>query len=565
MNVGARRFPTVTWRWASLFGVFALGIAGGLVPSSARAQAEPLCFNVPGITNCIEGRFREFWEQNGGLAVFGYPITPARNEPNRDTGKTYLTQWFERNRFELHPENTPPYDVLLGRLGDDRLLQSDRQWQFEPRESTGPKPGCLWFEQTGHNVCDQAPNSGMRTYWETHGLSTTQLTPYQGSLALFGLPLTEPRIEINSSGDRVLTQWFERARFEWHPNKPVQFRVLLGLLGNEISLRIPPVTREFRSSSGRTIIQYYTYHSSTCGTGSNCNFRGRLQVPANFEQVEVFLSGFTLETHAQVDKVQRINAQVQKFLYVQSTGELEVGVSGQLSTASRQPYSYHITFVVILTDARAARFTPISTGCIGIATCSITRSLPGSIPSGMHYIGLGSRIFDLGSDSGPLEINALAAHIDNITVSPPDTRLSYDCALRDASQSNRMFCEWASAVIAFDPAEMEQNTSTIFPQYTFIGSHVTSAQRWANNSQTRSMGPISGFLDAFEGVIYLYDPGQQYPIWMVESSARNFRMSGTPPNTAITDYGIFLGTTFGDRNNARPYTFQESRAMGLLR
>jgi murein DD-endopeptidase MepM/ murein hydrolase activator NlpD len=28
-----------------------------------------------------------------------------------------LTQWFERARFEYHPRNAPPFDVLLGRLG----------------------------------------------------------------------------------------------------------------------------------------------------------------------------------------------------------------------------------------------------------------------------------------------------------------------------------------------------------------------------------------------------------------------------------------------------------------
>ena len=80
---------------------------------------ERLCFpNVPGITECIEGRFRQYWEQNGGLAVFGYPITAARNEVNRDTGQTYLTQWFERNRFELHPEHAgTPFEVQLGQLG----------------------------------------------------------------------------------------------------------------------------------------------------------------------------------------------------------------------------------------------------------------------------------------------------------------------------------------------------------------------------------------------------------------------------------------------------------------
>jgi hypothetical protein len=40
-------------------------------------------------------------------------------------------------------------------------------------------------------------------------------------------------METNASGDTVLTQWFERARMEWHPTNPPGFRVLLGLLGTE--------------------------------------------------------------------------------------------------------------------------------------------------------------------------------------------------------------------------------------------------------------------------------------------------------------------------------------------
>ncbi len=32
-------------------------------------------------------------------------------------GHTVLTQWFERARFEYHPDNAAPYKVLLGRLG----------------------------------------------------------------------------------------------------------------------------------------------------------------------------------------------------------------------------------------------------------------------------------------------------------------------------------------------------------------------------------------------------------------------------------------------------------------
>ncbi len=209
------------------------------LPSRAVWAQTERCF--PETNNCIGGRFRQYWEQNGGLSVFGYPVAAANSEVNRDTGQSYLTQWFERNRFELHPENQAPYDVLLGRLGDDRLRQLGRNWQAEGRES-GPKPGCLWFEQTGHNVCNQDGNLGFRSYWEGNGLRDPRLNAYGRSLALFGLPLTEPKTETNASGDTVLTQWFERARFEWHPNNPREYRVLLGLLGNEV-----------RSQAGRSV------------------------------------------------------------------------------------------------------------------------------------------------------------------------------------------------------------------------------------------------------------------------------------------------------------------------
>ncbi|WP_322497137.1 hypothetical protein [Chloroflexus sp.] len=71
-------------------------------------------------------------------------------------------------------------------------------------------------------------------YWQSHGLEFDGKRGFSEaeSLALFGLPLTEARIETNSSGDTVLTQWFERARFELHTNLGPDV-VLLGLLGRE--------------------------------------------------------------------------------------------------------------------------------------------------------------------------------------------------------------------------------------------------------------------------------------------------------------------------------------------
>src|SRR5436309_9182857 len=68
----------------------------------------------------LSGNFLQYWRANGGLPVYGYPITDAKPEVDPETGLTFLTQWFERNRFELHPENAgTKYEVLLGLLGKD--------------------------------------------------------------------------------------------------------------------------------------------------------------------------------------------------------------------------------------------------------------------------------------------------------------------------------------------------------------------------------------------------------------------------------------------------------------
>ncbi|GAC1544174.1 MAG: hypothetical protein NVS2B7_18340 [Herpetosiphon sp.] len=214
----------------SLFGIALLLAVLVRYPQhgSASPVPSPLCFpTVPAITQCIDGRFREFWNDNGALPIFGYPITDQQSEVNRDTGHSYQTQWFERNRLELHPDNPRPYDVLLGRLGAELLARQGRGFEGIPA-GVVIAGRCRMFTVADRQqaVCDP-----FLKYWEDHGLRFAgQIgTSYAESLALFGLPLTYPRMETNPNGDTVLTQWFERARFEYHGAAGV----LLGLLGNE--------------------------------------------------------------------------------------------------------------------------------------------------------------------------------------------------------------------------------------------------------------------------------------------------------------------------------------------
>src|SRR3954453_898157 len=77
--------------------------------STAYAQSGERCF--PETNQCIAGPIRAYWERNGGLSIFGYPISPQRVETIE--GQPFPVQWFQRDRLEEHG----PVGVLAGRLG----------------------------------------------------------------------------------------------------------------------------------------------------------------------------------------------------------------------------------------------------------------------------------------------------------------------------------------------------------------------------------------------------------------------------------------------------------------
>jgi hypothetical protein len=62
--------------------------------------------------------FRSYWLANGGLEIFGYPISEEFEETSATDGQTYTVQYFERARFEYHPESVGTgAEVQLGLLG----------------------------------------------------------------------------------------------------------------------------------------------------------------------------------------------------------------------------------------------------------------------------------------------------------------------------------------------------------------------------------------------------------------------------------------------------------------
>lgn len=91
-------------------------------------SAMPLRSYFPDTGHTLGEPFRAYWEQHGAQDIFGKPISEEMTEVNPVDGQLYRVQYFERARFEYHPESKDPaMSILLGHLGRQALL--NRGWQ----------------------------------------------------------------------------------------------------------------------------------------------------------------------------------------------------------------------------------------------------------------------------------------------------------------------------------------------------------------------------------------------------------------------------------------------------
>lgn len=80
------------------------------LPDTSDGTAQMMdCSAAPkSLTKCYSSQtkqvlangFKTFWQSNGGLAAFGYPISREFSEVSPFDGKTYTVQYFERARFQ---------------------------------------------------------------------------------------------------------------------------------------------------------------------------------------------------------------------------------------------------------------------------------------------------------------------------------------------------------------------------------------------------------------------------------------------------------------------------------
>ncbi len=129
----------------ALIGVLLFGIAsyiagehGLLAPSSLSAADDCQTFSQTGKTIC--GDFLKYWQDHGGLAQQGYPISDVFDEKSETDGITHKVQYFERAAFEAHPENQPPNNVLLSLLGSQKYKAKYGATQPSPVASSPSPP-----------------------------------------------------------------------------------------------------------------------------------------------------------------------------------------------------------------------------------------------------------------------------------------------------------------------------------------------------------------------------------------------------------------------------------------
>jgi LPXTG-site transpeptidase (sortase) family protein len=178
------------------------------VPTHAdTAAGEPVLFAETGHT--LGYSFRRFFEQHGGVAILGMPITEVFLDEGRPV------QYFERARLEWHATGAT---VLAGHLG--RWAAQDRMTEppFTPLTAESVPDGTHFFAETGHTL-----QGVFLQFWQENG-----------GVVTFGYPLSEQFAEENpQDGQTYTVQYFERARFEWHPELPPESRVQLGHLGRQ--------------------------------------------------------------------------------------------------------------------------------------------------------------------------------------------------------------------------------------------------------------------------------------------------------------------------------------------
>ncbi|MEI7554963.1 polysaccharide deacetylase family protein [Candidatus Chlorohelix sp.] len=140
----------------------------------------------------VSGPILRYYRSTGGITRHGYPITELFLRDGR------YFQYFERSVLEFHPDysDTPQEVTPLPLFEADNINNNATVPVFE---STTER---WYFPETSHSMSGE-----FLSFWRNNG----------DRLSL-GLPLSEPFEETQPDDSKLLVQYFEYAKLEYHPD-----------------------------------------------------------------------------------------------------------------------------------------------------------------------------------------------------------------------------------------------------------------------------------------------------------------------------------------------------------
>jgi hypothetical protein len=196
------RLPAKSLARLALFVALLAALLPPLFDLTTGGRAQETGKYFPETQHSVESPFYDFFSDNGGVAIFGYPIT----EQHEDPATGLRVQYFQRARMEYAGRN-PLATVTLGNLAEEMgygkpalragLVEADTPFR-------------RFFPVTGHST-----SYAFLAYFNDHG-----------GADVFGYPISEPFVENGR-----LVQYFQRARLEWWPERAPSERVQLTQLG----------------------------------------------------------------------------------------------------------------------------------------------------------------------------------------------------------------------------------------------------------------------------------------------------------------------------------------------
>lgn len=187
---------SAVWRFLVMLLVLAL-LSAPFGKAGAQTSEELQYFPETG--HNVRGVFLRFYRNAvHPELVYGYPITEQFT--SRD-GR--VVQYFQRARFEMTPDAAGGDSVRLTSLGEAAHRPGNQRLDID-------NPSACKRYQTGYSVC-----FAFLDFYEANG-----------GAAQFGDPISAFEFQ-----DNLIVQYFEKARFEWHADRPESQRVVLTDLG----------------------------------------------------------------------------------------------------------------------------------------------------------------------------------------------------------------------------------------------------------------------------------------------------------------------------------------------